>query len=227
MFIYLDTETTVTGTEDRLWQLAAFKTDKGLLINELFDLGLPVKIEAMAVHRITNKMLAGKPAFKGSSAYNRLGELIEDEANIIVGHNARFDISMLERVGIHPPHYICTLKLACYLDPKGIIPRYNLQCLRYYLDLEIEAIAHDALGDILVLEALFKRLHAKFESFEIKEIPAQIIQISQAPILISRMPFGKHEGLHFSEVPKDYLAWLATTDIDDDLAYAVTHYLNK
>jgi DNA polymerase III epsilon subunit-like protein len=134
---------------------------------------------------------------------------------------------MLEREGIHPSNYICTLKLARYLDPKGIIPQYNLQYLRYYLDLNIEATAHDALGDILVLEALFKRIHAKFKSFGIEEVSGQMIRISQSPILISRVPFGKHRGMHFSEVPKDYLAWLATTEIDEDLAFTVAYYLNK
>lgn len=226
MFIYLDTETTGTEPEDRLCQLA-FKADNGLTINELYGPGLPVKIEAMAIHHITNKMLDGKPPFADSPAYKQLGRLIEDEANIIVGHNARFDISMLEREGIHPPHYICTLKLARYLDPTGIIAQYSLQYLRYYLDLDIEATAHDALGDILVLEALFKRIHAKFEANGVTDIPAQMIQISQSPVLVSRMPFGKHKGMHFSTVPKDYLHWLSTTDIDEDLAYTVMHYLNK
>lgn len=103
----------------------------------------------MSVHHITNKMLAGKPAFKGSPAYVQLAKLIEDAAYVIVGHNARFDMNMLEREGIHPPHYICTLKLARYLDPKGVISKYNLQYLRYYLEMDIEAEAHDAFGDIL------------------------------------------------------------------------------
>lgn len=226
MYIYLDTETTGTGPDDRLCQLA-FKTENGLIVNELFDPGHRVSVEAMAVHHITNKMLAGKPAFKGSSAYDQLGELIEDDANVIVGHNARFDVNMLEKDGIHPSHYICTLKLSRYLDPKGIIPQYNLQYLRYYLDLEIEAIAHDAFGDILVLEGLFKRIHAKFESNGVTNITAEMIQISQSPVQISRMPFGKHKGKHFVEVPRDYLKWLSTTDVDEDLAFTVNHYLNQ
>lgn len=226
MYVYLDTETTGTGADDRLCQLA-FKTEKGLIVNELFDPGLPVAIEAMAVHHITNKMLSGKPAFKGSSAYNQLGKLIEDKANVIVGHNARFDVNMLERDGIHPPHYICTLKLSRYLYPNGVIPQYNLQYLRYYLNLDIQARAHDAFGDILVLEALFGRIHAKFESNGVTDITAEMIQISQSPVLMSRIPFGKHKGILFSEVPKDYLEWLSTTEIDEDLAFTVYHYLNR
>ena len=36
-----------------------------------------------------------------------------------------------------------------------------MQYLRYFLDIEIEATAHDAMGDVLVLEKLFERLLAK------------------------------------------------------------------
>jgi exodeoxyribonuclease X len=226
MFIYLDTETTGTGPDERLCQLA-FKTDDGFSVNELFDPGLPVTIDAMTVHHITNKMLAGKPTFKGSPAHVQLAKLIEDAANVIVGHNARFDVNMLEREGIHPPHYICTLKLARYLDPRGVIPKYNLQYLRYYLGIDIEAQAHDAFGDILVLEALFKRIYAKFESNQVVDIEAQMIRISQSPVLVGRMPFGKHKGMPFGEVPRDYLQWLFTTELDEDMVFTVNHYLNR
>ena len=38
MFIYLDTETTGTDEDDRLCQIA-FKTETGLIVNELFNPG--------------------------------------------------------------------------------------------------------------------------------------------------------------------------------------------
>jgi hypothetical protein len=54
-------------------------------------------------------------------------------------------------------------KLARYLDKAGAIPQYGLQHLRYYLDPRVEVAAHDAFGDILVLERLFKRIYTRFE----------------------------------------------------------------
>ena len=96
-----------------------------------------------------------------------------------------------------------------YLDKNGVIPKYNLQYLRYYLGLEIEAKAHDALGDILVLEGLFSRLNAKFqENGKLMDPVQEMIHISSNPVLIARMPYGKHKGVLFSEVPRDYLDWL-------------------
>ena len=224
MLIFLDTETTGTETDDRLCQLA-FKTEAGLVVNELFNPGRPISIEAMAVHHITNRMVAEKPLFQESQVYQTLKELLSDPQNVMVAHNAKFDVEMLTREGLHPSKVICTLKLARFLDAKGVIPQYNLQYLRYYLDLDIAATPHDALGDILVLEALFKRIRAKFEEKAAPDPIDEMIRISSAPILISRMPFGKHKGALFSEVPLDYLEWLLGTDLDEDMAYTVRYYL--
>ena len=107
-------------------------------------------------------MVQDKPPFKESDEYEKLQKLVGDINNVIVAHNAQFDMQMLHMEGISTQRVICTLKLARYLDNNGVIPKYNLQYLRYFLDLEIEATAHDALGDILVLEKLFSRLSTKF-----------------------------------------------------------------
>ncbi len=83
-----------------------------------------------------------------------------------------------------------------------------MQCLRYYLGLKVAAAAHDALGDILVLERLFKRIYARFKKDGFDDPTEEMIRISDGPILIARMPFGKHKGMRFSEIPADYLEWL-------------------
>jgi uncharacterized protein (DUF3820 family) len=41
------------------------------------------------------------------------------------------------------------------------------------------------------------------------------------------MPFGKHKGLLFSEVPSDYLEWLLTTELDEDMAFTVRKHLER
>ncbi len=90
-----------------------------------------------------------------------------------------------------------------------------------------EATAHDAAGDILALEMLSKRLHARITMDGIENPIEEMIRISNAPILIARMPFGKHKSLLFSEVPKDYLEWLLGTELDEDMAHTVRHHLAK
>jgi len=225
MFIFLDTETTGNGPDDRLCQIA-FKPENGPAVSGLFNPGKPISIDAMVVHHITNKMVADKPQFKGSDEYHKLQELLQDFSNIIVAHNAKFDMQMLEREGILTQRVICTLKLARYLDKNGVIPKYNLQYLRYFLGLEVDANAHDALGDIMVLEALFSRLNAKFqENDKLRDPVREMINIGSKPVLIPRMPFGKHKDMLFSEVPTEYLQWLSTTELDEDMAYTVKYHL--
>jgi len=224
MFIFLDTETTGTDEDDRLCQIA-FKTEADLIENELFNPGKPISIEAMCVHHITNEMVGEKPLFKNSETWKILTELFADTNNVMVAHNAMFDVAMLRKEDIHPQKTICTYKMARFLDKEGQIPQYNLQYLRYYLSLNIDASPHDALGDIMVLEALFNRIHAKAKDEFGTGVIDKMIEVTKNPVLLVKMPFGKHKGMRFDKIPGDYLQWLSGTDIDEDMAYTIKHYL--
>jgi len=101
MFIFLDTETTGTCDDERLCRIA-FKTETGLIVNELFNPGKPISVKAMSIHHITNEMVKAKPQFKNSEAWRKLYELIVDSSKIIVAHNAKFDLGMLKKEDIHP-----------------------------------------------------------------------------------------------------------------------------
>ena len=104
--VFLDTETTGTGEEDRLVQVA-YKT-KDETVDELFKPELPMKVESMAVCHITNKMLEDKPKFQGSQTHSKLVNLFASDSTVLVAHNAKFDIDMLVREGIEPKNFICT-----------------------------------------------------------------------------------------------------------------------
>ena len=73
---------------------------------------------------------------------------------------------------------------------------------------------------------MFSRLNTKFqENGELNDPVQEMINISNNPVLMPRMPFGKHKGILFSEVPADYLQWLSTTELDVDMAYTVKYHL--
>ena len=108
-----------------------------------------------------------------------------------------------------------------------MIPKYNLQYLRYFLKLNVKATPHDAYGDILVLEKLFYRIHEKMITHGGGDPVADMIRISKNPVLLARVPFGKHKTRRFSDVPVDYLEWLKTTDLDEDMDYTVKHHLEQ
>ncbi len=219
--IFLDTETTGNEPEDRLIQVA-FKDENGVWY-KTYKAPLPVKTGAMAVHHITNKMLELYGPFSESLERLTLEKKLAEGA-IIVAHNAKFDVGMLEKEGLTIPRYICTLKVARHLDKEATIESYGLQYLRYLLGIEIEGAAHDALGDILVLEQLFKRLHQKATIEE-------MLEISSKPALIRRINFGKHKGKLLSEVDPSYLSWLLSEKKkeevpDEDWIYSLNYYLN-
>lgn len=232
--IFLDTET--TGNEvgtDRLAQVC-YKTSAGFR-NGYFKPPLPMSVKAMSVTHITNKMLEDKEPFEGSEMKRELEELLKD--GILVAHNAVFDIAMLKAEGLEVPQWICTLRVARHLDKENKIPEYNLQFLRYYLDLEIEGSAHDAEGDVRVLIGVFERLFAKMrESLDTdEEVIKEMIEISARPTLFSIFNFGKHKDKPIAEVVKTdraYLEWLLAqkalnSEAEEDWIYTLQHYLKN
>ena len=233
--IFLDTETTGNEGKDYLCQLAYKTGDE--VFSELFKPPLPIAIEASAVCHITNKMVADKPAFRESVQYAPVKKLLETNTSILVAHNAKFDVGMLAKEGIVPTQVICTMRIARYLDTENVIPKYNLQYLRYYLGMEIEATAHDALGDVLILEELFKRLFTKMrEAYDSDEATlTAMIEVSARPSFIPIFTFGKYIGQKVSNVAKTdigYLEWMYSekkkSDRDEeDWLYTLEQYLKK
>lgn len=233
-FVFLDTETTGTAKDDVLCQLAYKCGDE--IFCELYNPGRKIPPEASAVTHISNKMVEGKPRFKESPEYQNIKTFLEDENTIVIAHNAKFDIMMLANDDIHPKNVICTLRVARYLDPEHKIPQHKLQFLRYYLEIEIEAQAHDALGDVLVLEQLYPRLYKKIAD-EVGEenAIAKMIEISSRPSMMYSFSFGKHLGRTVAEVAQidpGYLEWLLASKEkdapdDEDWIYTLRHYLGK
>ena len=224
--IFFDTETTGNTEKDFLCQIA-YKSG-----NQTFT-GLykpPIKIppEASAVHHITNKMVADLPVFKESGDLPKVKKVFEEKDVIVVAHNAPFDLLMIKKEGIEPEKSICTLRVARHLDKEEKIERFNLQYLRYLLDLDVKADAHDALGDVLVLEKLFERLKDKLSIEE-------MIESSSHPSLLHTFKFGKYNGKRIEEVmriDRGYLEWLLAQKlngdgVDEDWIYTLNHYLGK
>ena len=233
--IFFDTETTGNTEKDFLIQIA-YKTE-----NETFT-GLykpenKIPPEASAVHHITNKMVTDKKSFQETDQ-KKIKQLFEDKEVIVVAHNATFDLMIIEKEDIYPNKFICTLRIARYLDKEGKIDKYNLQYLRYLLEIEVDATAHDALGDVLVLEKLFERLNKKMmeeESLNETEAIEKMVEISSHPSLLRTFNFGKHTGKKIEDVLKidrGYLTWLLEQKLngdgpDEDWIYTLKHFLKN
>ena len=198
--LFIDTETTGLNEEDRVFQVA-YEFD-GVEYNELFKPVIPICIEAMETTHFTNNDVADKPVFTDSEMEKHLEEIFANSENIFIAHNAKFDVKMLEKENLKVGPVIDTLKIAQFLDPHAKLGAYRLQYLRYALDLEVKnAQAHDALGDIRVLKALFVRLYEKMlVDSNPEEVIEKMVKISSEPVLIKKINFGKHKGNLVSDV---------------------------
>lgn len=234
--LFIDTETTGLEEDDRVFQVAyEFNGEEK---NELFKPEKKIAIEAMETTHFTNRDVEDKKPFKGSEMEKDLQGIFENEQNLFIAHNAKFDVKMLEKENIKVGKVIDTLKVTQFLDTDTKLDAYRLQYLRYALDLDVKnAQAHDALGDIRVLKALFVRLYEKMlKENSHTEVLEKMVEISQNPIEIKKINFGKHAGKFVSEVAmedKGYLEWLlrekqkeATNgNIDEDWIFTLKKFL--
>lgn len=214
----LDTETTGNTPEDRLTQIAYKKVGSDEIICEYFKPPRELSIESMEVTHITNELLVDKPAFEGSALWKKTKEIFEDPNNVLIAHNAPFDINILKNENINVANWIDTMKLARALDTNDELPAARLQYLRYYFNLPIKLpdgmLPHDAAADVIVCESLFDKLKKDLETQSEKtgdDLVEEMIEISKRPRMIRVFTFGKYKGEKVEVIAmKDagYLEWL-------------------
>lgn len=224
-FVCFDLETTgLDPVKDRVIEVAVtlFTFNKILdTFESLIDPECLISPESMAIHHITDQMVAGKP---------KIGEVLPQVLAMIgkhpiVGHGIGLDISFLcnEARRFNVPcrlssvPYIDTLRLARLY---GDSPTNSLEMLRKHFNIASEG-AHRAMSDVIVNIEVFKFLAANFKTTE------QLFDRLTRPILLKAMPLGKHKGRPFSEIPQEYLSWASRADFDQDLLFSIQNELKK
>lgn len=208
--IYYDTETTgVRSDKDKIIEIAAYDPVENRTFCRLINPGSPIPPEATAIHNITDEMVKDAPTFKEIGM--ELIAFCPEETVLIAHNNDAFDKLFLEqefkRAGLDFPQYrfIDTLKWA--RKYRADLPRHTLQNLREVYGFPSNQ-AHRALDDVTVLHQVFS---AMIDDLSIETV----IELLARPQVLSRMPFGKHQGKQLSEVPKDYVGWLAQSGAFD------------
>ena len=237
-FIILDTETTGIKEEDRILQLSFLITNENNEIEEIYDNvcmpPVPISYEAMAIHHITPEEIVGADILQNTPAFKKLNEINLPE-NILVIHNANFDIDMLFREDFeNNMQIIDTFRVLKHLYPDE---RHSLQINRYSLGLykkeqelidkhNIEVNAHNALGDVIVLKLLLDYL-LKDNSVE------KMLKLTKEPILLDKFYSGKYKKQKIVDIIKKdpaYIEYLLTTndfELDFDLRYSLNYYLQE
>jgi DNA polymerase-3 subunit epsilon len=122
-FVALDTETTGFGPKARIIEVAAVVFENRVPVREWSSLLLPEDVDwgsekvaqALSVNKLTREQLQGKPTF----AQVLPDLLVELSHDVLVAHNAEFDLAMLNqelqrlnRPVLSPQLLVCTRDLA-------------------------------------------------------------------------------------------------------------------
>lgn len=215
IYIFADTETTGVKPTDKVVEVAWIATDG--FLNEierkrsLINPGIPIPPGASGVHGITDKHVVDAPTM--DDFMQREGDVF-GVAEAMICHNMQFDMRYIGSYLRDGAALGCTLRLARkHLDTDN----HKLQTLRYAYELDA-GDAHSALGDVVTLLSLFRKLCEITASS-----PRDLIASSMAPLTVKTMPFGKHKGTSLSSLPRGYRTWLlGLADLDPDLRHSLT-----
>ena len=220
--LVIDLETTgLDPSTDRIVEIAVVGVDcrhrqLHTVFHSLVDPGIPIPPEASAVHHITTEMVTGKaPAL--ADILPALEALAHSDIPF-AAHHAQFDLAFLTPVlpAWSAAPWICTCRTAKHLLPDA--PSHSNQALRYRLGLNVpgDDAPHRALGDARATAVLLAHQLETAGSID------RLLELTRQPALLLRVPFGKHRGRFWSEIPHDYLDWAARQNWDDgDLTHTI------
>jgi exodeoxyribonuclease X len=224
----IDIETTGWAPPAEIIELGrvdVFSSESGWKIQNpestLFRAVNGISVETMAVHHITESMVANLDICTPANLnWSLIHGMLPD---VLVAHNCAFERGFIpdELTGGRP--WICTLKCALRLWPEAV--GHSNQVLRYWLGLPLDANLamppHRAGPDAYVTAHVLTRMLGGASV-------DQLINWTSEPKLLPRMPFGKHKNSLWSEIPTDYLAWMTRqSDMDTDVVWCAKQELSK
>lgn len=221
MLRVIDTET--CGLQGGVVEIASVDIKDGKIVNPQSHLvrpDRPISHQAMAIHRITEAMVADQPELEvvlphylGSAYY--------------VAHNADFDSRVLPDM---KGEWICTMKMARRLwNWPGI--KYSNMGLYKARNLQTKTPAglhhHRALFDCYITAALLLDILQ-----ETGWTPEEMVTITGRPTLMTTFTFGKYRGEEISEIAKrdpGYLRWMRNsfTNMTPQMRLTLNHYLGE
>lgn len=182
--------------------------------------GRPIDIEAVAIHHIRDRDVVDAPS--PDRAFLKL-LVCDPQPDYFAAHN--IDHEKTYFTGGSTP-WLCTYKTALRIWPKA--PGHKLQELRYWLGVDddedfersLATASHRAPDDAYVCAFVLRRIIA-----EARGGLEKLALWSSGPALLSRVNFGKHAGMYWSEVPVGYLQWIVGQDFDRDVRATAKYYL--
>jgi len=188
--------------------------------------GRPIPPETSAIHHIIDEDVAGRMLWLEILDYI-LGPYVNTPI-AYAAHNAKFERQWITdelTAGPDgkPAPWICTYKCALRLWPDA--PGHSNQALRYWrkpqgLDRTIADRAHRAYPDAYVTAFLLR------DMLELTTIE-QLIEWSNQPALLTKIPFGDLRGQPWSEADEGLLHWILRKDFNEDVHFTARAELEK
>lgn len=222
--LIIDVETTgLDHATAKVVEIAGVLVDseRRLIVAErssLVNPGVLIPPDARSAHHISDYDVHDKPVFEEAMAL-----LVGDLAPFTpCAHYAEYDSGFFKEYGWG--EWICTMRCAKHVWPDA--PSYSNQTLRYYVP-ELDHFAnmggramppHRAGPDAWVTAHLVIAM--------LKERSAEeLLVLTKTPVLLKKVGFGKHFGLEWKAVPRDYLKWLLNKgDFDMDVMHTARHW---
>lgn len=224
-FLFLDTETTGVNADDAVVELGWIEVNKDFNyigeVESLIDPQRSIASAASAVHGLVLADLQDSPTIEeyfsvdDASCY---GRKITDPV-VLCGHNIAFDHRFVRPYITNVVQEVCSLRWARRLYPQA--DNHQLQTLVFELGLPRATAAHRVLSDVTISLHLVRHICERTGM-----TLTQLAEASAEPALMSVLPFGKHKGKAFSEVPTPYFRWmLETLALDIDLKFSIEQQL--
>lgn len=223
-----DTETTCATPERGVCEVGfAFVHPDGTVYDEyesLIDPQRPISPAASGVHGLTNDDVANAPTleeFFSADAPGCYGKKIQGPA-VVIGHRISFDTHTLAPYIDGEIFELCTLRWARRMYPDA--DNHQLSTLMFALNLPRPQNAHRVMSDVYSALYLAKHLAERMGTDLLG-----LARMSQEPFEVVYVPFGKHKGTKFRDVPRSYLRWMreSMTDLDMDVKHTLNLILNK
>lgn len=192
-FVIFDTETTGLNPQvDEICQIAAVRVVNGRVRpDECFDLlvdpGRKIPAASSAVHHITNDMVQGAPTV--AEALTRFHRFADN--NVLVAHNAPFDMAFLQRreseIGLRFDQPILdTVLLSAILFGQSAEHTLDALCTRLAITIP-EDDRHTAIGDAIGTAAAFARMIPMMEAADLPTLGATIAAFDRHARLIGHL----------------------------------------
>lgn len=237
--VVIDTETTGMRDDDELVEIAAVWGPEDWAHSLVRPWERPISWGAMATHHITQEMVEAEGLRLGDAlSVTRL--VLPGPGWVMVMHNAEFDRKYLPPYLSHDLPHICTYRCALHLCPDA--ESHSNGALWYELGLshsmppEAGAMPHRALFDALmtydILEWMISEVCQEMpvvtdEGPTRDECIQRLIEMTQEPVLLRKVRFGKHVGSLWRDVPVDYLQWCLRQDFDRDVLHTCNYWIRN